>query len=354
MLLIYLDEVYPTFFLHRETAAGRIYYFDQLTVPYAVTSDITEYLSSPIENKIAVLYNRELPLSRDHEFLTTYFEQIKAASRLVFLIELELYGARIFETYIGNNVYAVVPGFNNTHYNNVIFKSAWFDMVIDLYKKFPDILDSIDYTTPKKFYFDALLGTSRHNRAVVYSSIIDNNLEDKIFVNNDLGKFILEPGTVIPSWSRKEHTSNYVTYKDHWCHLSCIIPTIIYNQSAYSIITETIASQTDCFYTEKTIKPILGRRLFVAFASYKFLENLRRLGFKTFDAVIDESYDQIEENIPRWEAAFEQVKYLCSIDQKIILEKIQPIVEHNYQLAMSEEFANMPIKSILSKVVDII
>jgi hypothetical protein len=45
--------------------------------------------------------------------------------------------------------------------------------------------------------------------------------------------------------------------------------------------------------TEKTAKPIWAKRLFVMFGTPGFLKKLHELGFKTFDHVIDESYDSM-------------------------------------------------------------
>lgn len=45
------------------------------------------------------------------------------------------------------------------------------------------------------------------------------------------------------------------------------------------------------FMSEKTFRPILNLQPFIYIGNYKGLEELRRLGFKTFDGYIDESYD---------------------------------------------------------------
>ena len=61
-----------------------------------------------------------------------------------------------------------------------------------------------------------------------------------------------------------------------------------------------------------------------------WLKHFRGLGFETFGSVIDESYDSVEDPTTRWQMAYEQVKYLCKQDQRIILDKLQPVLEHNY------------------------
>ena len=83
---------------------------------------------------------------------------------------------------------------------------------------------------------------------------------------------------------------------------------------------------------------MIARRLFVVFSGYKFLYNLRKYGFKTFDGIIDESYDLIEDDNTRYAAAFEQVKYLCSQPQQEIFARARDILEHNFDIAMNRDW----------------
>jgi hypothetical protein len=76
------------------------------------------------------------------------------------------------------------------------------------------------------------------------------------------------------------------------------------------------------------------------------MHNLRALGFKTFDGVIDESYDLIKDNNERYTAAFDQVIWLCKQDQDSIYDKIKSIVDHNYQLLMTRDWTTWPASRI--------
>ena len=137
-----------------------------------------------------------------------------------------------------------------------------------------------------------------------------------------------------------------VGYHGQQLALSVIVPIQIYNQTAYSIIAETHADNRYSFFTEKIFRPMLARRLFVMFSGWKYLENLRKLGFQTFDNVIDESYDQILNDIERWQAAFEQVKRLCNMNQTDVLIKISNVVEHNYNLLMNSNWKQQELQQI--------
>ena len=129
-----------------------------------------------------------------------------------------------------------------------------------------------------------------------------------------------------------------------------VIPIHVYNQTAYSIIAETGFENFYSFYTEKTAKAMLAKRLFVMFSGYKFLQNLQQIGFQTFGNVIDESYDLIPDNQQRWLAAFEQVKKLCDMDQQEVFEKIGPVVEHNYSLLMNTDWDQHMMNEVQQKI----
>jgi hypothetical protein len=128
------------------------------------------------------------------------------------------------------------------------------------------------------------------------------------------------------------------------------LPIEIYNQTAYSVVAETGYQNWYSFFTEKTAKPMMARRLFVMFSGQNFLHNLRSLGFRTFDTVIDESYDRIRNDQERWSAAFEQVQRLCEMDQQEVFEKIAPVVEHNYNLLMNTDWTQHMLTQLQEKI----
>jgi hypothetical protein len=52
--------------------------------------------------------------------------------------------------------------------------------------------------------------------------------------------------------------------------------------------------------TEKTFKPIKHGQMFFVAGPAGSLQALRDLGYRTFDHVLDTSYDQISNNTERW------------------------------------------------------
>jgi hypothetical protein len=119
-----------------------------------------------------------------------------------------------------------------------------------------------------------------------------------------------------------------------------IIPDDIkyFDDSYFSIITETFfypdpSYIVDCtFITEKTFKCLGCMHPFVMLANPYSLVELRRIGYKTFDPFIDESYDSIENNEERLMAVFKEIQRLISKSAEEWIEwqtNIKEIVEHN-------------------------
>ena len=200
-----------------------------------------------------------------------------------------------------------------------------------------------DFPLERPFLFDSLCGARREHRDYVMLALSKSGLLDKsiatyrdIFVGNYFTKTpnrVKEefPGQQLiwpyvspnldPAWEVKEQLDNSI---------SGIAPWEIYNRCYYSILLETLY-QGDCFLmAEKIGKCLYARRLFVHFGTAHWLKKLHSFGFQTFGSVLDESYDDIEDNIKRWRAAFEQVKWLSQQNHTELLLKIKPILDHNH------------------------
>ena len=97
--------------------------------------------------------------------------------------------------------------------------------------------------------------------------------------------------------------------------------------------TETVYFGRRLHLTEKTFKAIALEMPFVLVATAGSLAYLREYGFKTFDNVFDESYDEEIDDVRRIEKVTELLKYLDSLsraEREKIHQACLPIVEHNY------------------------
>ena len=221
--------------------------------------------------------------------------------------------------------------------------TSWFMCPTNFYVTSPQARSLLDKLTPvanRPKLFDCLLGQQRDHRDAVATFYKNSQHQDKfIFTyfkdNIQNGQWELELGSI-------QKTAQEIDYQGWPAPLSSLIPVDIYNQSYYSIVTETIAFNTHNQYTEKLAKPILAQRLFVAFAGQYYLRNLRNKGFQTFNDIIDESYDNIKDANTRYQQAWQQIEYLCSQDPTDIIKRIEPIVTHNQQHFLTADWhANM-------------
>jgi hypothetical protein len=322
---------------------------------YKLYTDFDEYAASPNLHKIAFTTHR---LHCDYDLNSPAYQgfedkilKLSEISSLVFSFESELhfYHWNIWSQCHRPNVYWCQTGRVNDRddmQQNLIYWGDWFKTTANLYRKLPEVLESLDPYAVKPKSFDALLGSPKPHRTFVANAVQSQGLEDQ-FILTYGGKwkntefyakdyFIWEPDCV-PEQTIIG-TADWVRYRGQQCHLSQVIPVDVYNQTAYSIVAETDFDNTLSFFSEKTAKVLIARRLFVAFSGYKFLQNLRSFGFETFGSVIDESYDLMADGNERYTAAFEQVKRLCAMPQEQVLKKIRPVLEYNHDLIMNTDW----------------
>jgi hypothetical protein len=225
----------------------------------------------------------------------------------------------------------------------------WFITSRHFYKNVkPSILYSLNPYEPKPYVFDALLGRKKLHRDRCYDFIKKRGLENKsitTYMNSYNTTFTTENSsnwlwedTGLEGQERVNWTVDLVTYYNHRMSLSQVMPLKVYNQTAYSLVCETNCDQDYVFFTEKTVKPILARRLFILVANRYSLAMLQELGFKTFNNIINESYDEIEGIRDRQLAALEQLEWLSNQDQGKILSQCRDIVDHNFDVMCSRDW----------------
>jgi hypothetical protein len=103
--------------------------------------------------------------------------------------------------------------------------------------------------------------------------------------------------------------------------------------SFWHVVTETVFYYDKLHLTEKIFKPIVSKQPFMLLAAPGNLAYLKSYGFKTFDSVIDESYDDIQDPDQRIDAVVDQLNWYCNLtdaEKLDIAEKLEPIIEHNF------------------------
>ena len=89
------------------------------------------------------------------------------------------------------------------------------------------------------------------------------------------------------------------------------------------------------FYVEKIMIPILFKKPFFNLGPLNGLEILKSTyGFKTFDSIIDESYDKEVDLDKRMDMVLDELERLSKIDLVELTENLKPILDYNYNLLL--------------------
>ena len=112
------------------------------------------------------------------------------------------------------------------------------------------------------------------------------------------------------------------------------------------------------FFSEKVFKPIMFLQPFVIFGQPHSLKYLKEMGYKTFSAYIDESYDEIENDEDRLYESVNAVKKFIKKDKTEmhkVMQEMAPILIHNishlqYRTMVYDEEIRKQLKDILDEV----
>ena len=109
------------------------------------------------------------------------------------------------------------------------------------------------------------------------------------------------------------NTTDYAMMKlfnNEWGAIYLNLPT--YTDTYFSLVTETVADYPFSFRTEKIWKPVAIGHPWVCVANSGFYRDMRNLGFRTFNGIIDEGFDAIENTQQRLDAVLSVVKEICA------------------------------------------
>jgi hypothetical protein len=106
----------------------------------------------------------------------------------------------------------------------------------------------------------------------------------------------------------------------------------MYLDTYFSLITETVFEYPWSFRTEKLWKPIAIGHPFIVASNSGYYKDLHKLGFRTFGHLIDESFDQIDNNQDRLERIAQVVEDLCQQDLAAFITAADETCKYNQQL----------------------
>ena len=138
-----------------------------------------------------------------------------------------------------------------------------------------------------------------------------------------------------------EHNSHWMFvpehYSDSYCHL----------------VLETFFDadgSNGCFISEKVFKPIRHGQPFVVFGTPGTLKTLRRLGYRTYDSAIDNSYDTVEDNTERFKLCVEAVKKIKEKDLHAWYMSMWDDIQYNRQLYLSSQDKKLKLAELVKNI----
>ena len=234
---------------------------------------------------------------------------------------------------------------------------SWNYFLFDYAKRHttPEILDfwhdrEYDFLKEKKFTFVSTIGIENEWRNLLTSKLL-SNLKFDNFILNYNGKELKEKSR---HYDISYNFSEYDSYQDikEFYTISASIPTEMYNESSILLVAETNAYDFEEFHlTEKTIKALLVGIPFIVVGSYKFLYNLKKLGFRTYNELWSEEYDNIQNFDQRTDTI---VNLLNTFDLNILKNQKEKLIEIKNHNRSNFFNLNNLMKTQLSNIINVL
>jgi hypothetical protein len=136
----------------------------------------------------------------------------------------------------------------------------------------------------------------------------------------------------VPNLTTVENTGfvKHQLFNNTWG--DAIVNPRVYTDSWFSVVTETIYDYPYSFRTEKIWKPMMMAHPFVIAANRGYLRDLRSAGFRTFDHVVDEGYDLVDDAEQRIDRIVACVADIVAQGAGAFWEATRAECEHNQAL----------------------
>jgi hypothetical protein len=122
-----------------------------------------------------------------------------------------------------------------------------------------------------------------------------------------------------------------------------------YANTKFEVVLETLFDDERIQLTEKILRPIACGHPFILASTKGSLEYLREYGFKTFDGIIDETYDTEQDPVKRLHLIINTMKTIATWteeEQTLNWAKINEITKHNKQHFFSTEFFELVVNEL--------
>jgi len=194
---------------------------------------------------------------------------------------------------------------------------------------------------------------SREYRLKLLSKLKSQDIAKKsnIFFNEcDAGKHYCDYKIENKHWELTEQEKNnikkinYISNQNSDPALSAAYNPDNYKESAIDVVLETVFDQQKIHLTEKILRPIACGKPFILISEKGSLDYLKYYGFKTFDNLIDESYDQIDDPKMRMDKIINTMKNISQLtkgEKNKLYLKMHEIAVFNKNWFFSNDFFNI-------------
>jgi hypothetical protein len=102
------------------------------------------------------------------------------------------------------------------------------------------------------------------------------------------------------------------------------------------------------FLTEKTFKPIKHCQPFIIVGTAGSIQQLRDMGYRTFDHMIDHGYDLITNTTKRWNTVCKEIERLSQIDLHQLYKNCRDDLIWNQELFITSQ--NKRVSTLLKTI----
>jgi len=166
-----------------------------------------------------------------------------------------------------------------------------------------------------------------------------DKIKDSQYIKDSITELRESPGSLVGVQQESETKAwdnIYTQYGKFWLDhitLKSWVPDLeMYDSTYFELVCESLGfhPRDDSFYiTEKTFKPIMMEHPFVMVSTRHHMKNLRQIGFRTFDGLIDETYDGLEHTKDRIEAIHQELGKLDLKRSRDLYQGSREICRHN-------------------------
>jgi hypothetical protein len=215
-------------------------------------------------------------------------------------------------------------------------------------------MPTVYHTQERSKKFTALVRTHKEWRAYTMAQLWSKGLHEQGYFsyNNQITvEEDINPIDTSNLGSLKHHTEFFLQLAPFHCdlltadeHADMKYTVGLHHSDAYFNFVIESELTGPVRLTEKVFKAIKNCQPFVIAGACGSVQQLREMGYRTFDTVIDHSYDAIEDTTERWEAVCaEMCKIAKSKKIHTLYTDCKDDLIHNQQLFLNKEMANILI-----------